>query len=245
MADPFIDQSETLIYGKHACEQMAKICLGRIPALDGMVQFAIARQEQANADMKVVLDKQPVSAVMLDGAAVLKETRDTIGRFASYLNSLKGYPVNPKVFFRNDNPSDVARRRLVKLAGAVGHIVTEIPRHPAITDPTWLTEFTALEGKLQALKGTQLDAKVEKVDLGPEVAAERDRWLATYNANKMLVRGLLGHANKPDLLPLVFDDLAEIHHLAGVSDLEPEVAPPPPVAPPVAPAAVPAVTQPA
>jgi hypothetical protein len=218
MADPYIDQFETLIYGDYACEQMQKVCLGRIPDLDGMVTYAAATQAEANAQMKVVLDKQPKPPSAVTAAAVLADARDTIVRFGAYLSSLKGYPVDPRVFFRGETPSDVARKRLVKLAGAVAHIAQEIPKHPAITDPVWLQDFTSLAQSIASLKDAQQSAKVDKLVLGPEVAAERERWLAVYNANKNLIRGLLGHAGKPDLLPLIFDDLAEVHHAAGVTD---------------------------
>lgn len=230
MADPYIDQFETQIYGKYCREQMQKVCVGRLPELDTMVEFAMAQQARADAEMKLVLDKQPKPASTEDAAAVLEEARDTVVRFGAYLGSLKGYPVSPKVFFRNETPSEVARKRLVKLAAAVEHIAAEIPKHEAIKDPSWAKDFKALAKKLDALKGAQQDAKVEKADLGPEVSAARERWLAVYNANKLLIRGLLAHAGKPDLLSLIFDDLAETHRAQGVSDAlppgEPAAAPP-------------------
>lgn len=232
MADPYIDQVETQIYGKYAREQMQKVCMGRIPKLDATVEFAIAQQAQADADMKAVLDKQPKPASLEDASAVLEEARDTVIRFGAYLGSLKGYPVSPKVFFRNETPSDVARKRLVKLAASVEHIAAEIPKHDAIKDPTWLKDFKGVSKKLETLKGAQQDSKLEKADLGPEVAAQREKWLSVYNANKLLIRGLLGHAGKADLLPLVFDDLAEVHRAAGVSDAVPDSPPAPAPAPP-------------
>lgn len=231
MADPYIDQFETQGYGKYACEQMKKVCIGRIPELDGAVSFAIAQQKQADLDMKAVLDKQ-TNAISPEVAAVtLEEARDTITRFGSYINSLKGYPVSSKVFFRNESPSDVGRKRLVKLTAAVEHIVGEIPKHSAITDPTWLKDFKSSLKKLEALKSAQQDAKTQKVDLGPEVAMQRDKWLAIYNANKLLIRSLFGYLNKPELLPVVFDDLAEVHRATGVSDAEPASAEPAPAEP--------------
>ncbi len=234
MADPYIDPYETQIYGNHACEQMTKICLGRIPELDGMLKFAKDTQAGANTAMKLVLDKQPKGAPAEDPTTVLADTRDHIVRFGSYLNSLKGRPVSPSVFFRNATPSDLARRRIVKLAAAVEHIAAEIPKHAAITDPTWQADFTSLAARLQNVKSDQHDAKVQKIDLAPEVAAERDRWLATYGANKLLLRGFLAHLGKPELMPLIFDDLAEVHHLAGVSDEEMSPPPAPADAPPPA-----------
>ena len=235
MADPYIDSFETQIYGKHACEQIPKICVGRIPQLDAMLTFAKDTQAGANTAMKLVLEKQPKAEPAEDPAAVLADARDAIVRFGSYLNSLKGRPVSPTVFFRNTAPSDLARRRIVKLAAAVEHIASEIPKHAAIADPTWHADFKSLATRLQNVKSDQHDAKVQKIDLAPEVAAERDRWLATYAANKLLVRGFLAHLGKPELMPLIFDDLAEVHHLAGVSDEEITAPDASPVAPADAP----------
>ena len=73
--------------------------------------------------------------------------------------------------------------------------------------------------------------KVAGVMLRPELAAAREEWLVVYTANKALITGLLRHARRLELLPLVFDDLAEQHRAVGVSDANP-VDPPddPPVA---------------
>jgi hypothetical protein len=85
--------------------------------------------------------------------------------------------------------------------------------------------------KLVLLERQQRASRVEKVELGPEVASAREAWLAVYNANKLLVRGLLGHLGKPALLPLVFDDLAEVHRAGGVTDALPPDQPETPPAP--------------
>lgn len=221
MADPYIDQDETLIYGPYAVAQMEKVCLGRVKELDGMVKFAIAAQQQANADMKAVLDKQPKPESTEDPETLYEETRDTIVRFGSYLGSLKGYPVDAKLFFKGEAPSVFARKRIVKLIAAVKAIGDEIPKHAAIADPTWLKDFKSIHKRLEKLDTAQRGTKVAKVDLGPEVATQREKWLAVYNANKLLIRGLLAHVGKPELMPLVFDDLAEVHRVTGVTDALP------------------------
>jgi hypothetical protein len=241
MADPYIDQYETLIYGKFAREQMHEVCIGKRKALDGMVHFAIAAQEKADEDMKAVLDKQPRADPELDAAAVLEGARDSIVRFGSHLESLKGRPVDPKLFFRGEAPSVLARRRLTKLTAAVGTIVAEIKNNKdKIRDAKlWLSELEEVHGKLEILEKAQRAKKVEKADLGPEVAAAREAWLTVYGANKLLIRGLLAHLGKPELLPLIFDDLAEVHRVSGVSDEVP-AAPAVPASPGADPAAPPA-----
>lgn len=117
MADPYIDPFETLVYGSFAREQLAEVCLGKVPKLDGMVAFAIASQKEADLAMKAVLERQPRAAPAVDASAVLAETRDTVVRFGAYLESLKGRPVDPKLFFRGEAPSVPARRRTSRAPG--------------------------------------------------------------------------------------------------------------------------------
>jgi hypothetical protein len=219
MADPYIDPFETQIYGKFAREQMAAVCLGRVPELDPMVRFAIAAQKEADEAMAALIAKQP-KAANLDPAEVIPAAADVIVRFGRHLESHKRGTVDPKDFFRGDVPSVLARRRLTKLSAGAAHILSKIGEHKAtLREPDhWMAEFTEVVSKLQALEKQQRAAKVKQVDLGPEIEAGRQAWLAKYNANKLLVRGLLGHAGKPDLLPLIFDDLAEVHRVSGVSD---------------------------
>lgn len=224
MADPHIDPFETKVYGKFAREQMIAVLKGLVPELDGMVDYAIAVQSKADQTMADLLDRQPKPPV-LDAEAIVDEARDVIVRFGAHIDSLKGHPVDAKLFFRGDAPSVLARRRLTKLAAALGHIVDEFEKHKEkIRDQAhWRSELKKAFEDLSALEKQQRASRVVKVVLGPEVVAGRDAWLGVYNANKNLVRGLLGHAGKPELLPLIFDDLAEVHRVSGVSD---DVPPP-------------------
>ncbi len=225
MADPHINPFETKVYGKFTREQMAVVLSGLVPGLDKMVEFAIAEQGKADQTMADLLDRQPKPPV-LDAEAIIDEARDVVVRFGAHIDSLKGHPVDAKLFFRGDAPSVLARRRLTKLAAALGHIVDEFEKHKdKIRDQAhWRTELKKAFEDLSALETQQRALRVEKVVLGPEVAAGRDVWLGIYNANKNLVRGLLGHAGKPELLPLIFDDLAEVHRVSGVSDELPPAA---------------------
>ncbi len=220
MADPYIDPFETQLYGKFAREQMADVCVGKIPALDKMVQFAIAAQQSADEAMASVIAKAPKPAAAVDPAAVIAEAGDVLVRFGSHIDSLKGRPIDPREFFRGDAPSVLARRRLTKLTAGVGHILVETKKSKSkIRDAAyWIGELEEVHGKLEALEKQQRASRVAQVELGPEVAAQRVLWLAVYGANKLLVRGLLAHSGKVELLPLIFDDLAEVHRVSGVSD---------------------------
>jgi hypothetical protein len=241
VADPYIDQFETQIYGLFAREQMKEVCLGRIEKLDPLVHFAIAAQKKADDKMKEALDRQPAPRPALSEEDALTEARDVIIRFGSYIGSLKGRPIDPKVFFRNEPPSLLARRRITKLVAGMKHIVDEFDKQKKHMGDakTWQTELTTAYENLATVEKQHRAHRVERADLAPDVAAARAAWLTVYNANKSLIEGLLAHAGKPELLPLVFDDLAEVHRVSGVSD----AAPAEPGTPAV-PAAPPAVQSP-
>ena len=190
---------------------MHNVCLGKEPKLDGMVQFAIATQRAADKEMKSVLDRQPRPEAPLHTAAVLEEARDAIVRFGSHLDSHKGRPFDTRLFFQNEAPSVLARRRMTKLTAAVGKILEEVERHKdKIREvKVWKEDLIDVHKKLLVVEKHQRATKVEKLDLAPDVAAARLVWLAKYNANKFLIRGLLSHLGKVELMPLIFDDLAE------------------------------------
>jgi hypothetical protein len=217
--DNYIDQYETLIYGKFACEQMRAVCLGKVKELDGMVKFAVARQEEADDAMKAVLDRQPRRETVDDPAAALAEGRDVIVRFGSHLDSLKGRPVDPATFFQGEAPSTMARRRITKLVAAVGHLIEELNRNKSKVREykMWHEELSAAHAKLSNVEIQQRSRKVDQILLAPDVAGARIAWLGTYTANKALIRGLLLHLGKLELMPHIFDDLAETQRASGVT----------------------------
>ncbi len=221
MADSHIDPRETLIYGAFACDQFAAVCMGLVPALDGAVKFAGSAQAKADAAMYDVLHRQPMPTA-LDGDLVA-DARDSVVRFGKYVESIKGHPVALSVFFDRDAPSVASRRRLTKLVALLHHIVSKIGEHKShfADHKTWLAEFRAHHATLSQLDLSSRDQKVTGALLRPELAAEREAWLTIYTANKALITGLLRHAGKLELLPLIFDDLAEQHRAAGVSDETP------------------------
>src|SRR5262249_55551969 len=157
----------TLIYGQFCREQMVEVCIGKVKELDPMVKFAVAKQEGADENMKAVLDRQPRRESEDDPAQTLAEARDVIVRFGNHLGSLKGRPVNPDLFFRGEAPSVVARRRITKLVGAVGHIVEELARNKAkIRDyKLWHEELTTAHAQLSKIALRQRSRKVEQIEL--------------------------------------------------------------------------------
>lgn len=228
MADPYIDPSETLIYGAFARDQMKAVCLGLVEPLDGAVRFAIKSQADADAAMRAVLDRAPSPPAVVGDP--IEDARDVLVRFGKYLESLKGRPVDSADFF-DEPPSVMARRRLTKLVAAVKHVHAQLQARADRVrgSAEWLEDLRDTHARLQALEKQERARKVSEADLRPEIAAARKAWLEVYTANKALITGVLRHAGKLAMLPLVFDDLAEVHRAPGVRD-DPE--PPAPPTPP-------------
>ena len=51
----------------------------------------------------------------------------------------------------------------------------------------------------------------------PEIAA-RSNWLLRYASTKLVIEGILKPLGKSAMMPEIFDDMAEIHRVAGASD---------------------------
>jgi hypothetical protein len=109
---------------------------------------------------------------------------------------------------------------LLKLVAAVRYIVEQLEKTADLlrSSAEWLTDFRALHQQLQVLDQKSRAQRVERVVLTPEVAEARKAWLTVYSANKSLIRGLLQHNGHVELMPLIFDDLAEVHRTSGTSD---------------------------
>ena len=73
---------------------------------------------------------------------------------------------------------------------------------------------------LQLLSSRVKKARSLRQEMTPEVGAAYDNWQTTYRAAKHQVEAVLLLCGKTSMMSLVFDDLAEVHQVAGVSDGE-------------------------
>ncbi len=211
MADTYIDAFETIIYGSHARKMIQKHVLGVEAGFDGALHFVLTTQEKVDKQMSEIVAKLPVARgddVSLDNA------KDTLVRFGSWIESIKGRPLDKRKFFGTAAPSAVAGRRGTKLVGALALAVEQLRPyatgdHAVTGAAAWLDELTAAHQAAEQRFSEKLDARLAQAMTAPELQAAREQWLATYTANKRLVEGVLRHVDKVDLLPIIFDDLAE------------------------------------
>lgn len=212
MADSYIDPFEAVTYGELFVNEMRARVMPLNKAWRGAIEHAIALQTEKNERMAALTAR--VKRPAMDGEK-LAEMRDTIVRFGSWLGSLKGRPLDPARFFGGTVPSVVANRRITKVAGQLKQMVDALAPHAKGKDAVqgaagWLEE---LRGAL-SIAVEQRDAlragQIAQTQLGPEIERARLEWLSTYTANKRLVEGILRHEGAESLMPLIFDDLAEV-----------------------------------
>ncbi|AKF09280.1 hypothetical protein DB32_006429 [Sandaracinus amylolyticus] len=199
-----------MTYGGVACDEMRAQVLPLHRGWASAIERAIELQEEQNANVERLLAQMGSSRA--DPLEVAQAT-DTIARFASWLGSLKGRPLDPATFFAGAKPSTIAKRRLSKLVGALEHMIaqlTPIAAGPIPGAATWLEELRAAHAIAVAQRDAQRAGRTAQANLTPELEKARADWLATYVANKRLVEGVLRHHGKEHLMPLVFDDLAEV-----------------------------------
>ena len=194
-----------MTYGQLACEQMAKFLIPLHTDWKKAVRHAIALQTARNDRVKELLSH--LQAPKLDQEAIV-DARDTIVRFGAWLQSLKGQPIDPKLFFGNDPPSIVARQRLSKLAGRLEQMVEALT--PFTTGDgevdgaaARLTELTEARDAMAQMRDERRTAEAEQRTYTPEIEQARDAWLATYVANKRLAEGILRHHDELSLLSLI------------------------------------------
>lgn len=233
MADPYIDQDETLLYGSFAASQILALVVDLDPELDGALQVVSGRITAATAAMEAALKKAgdlaSVTYVGAGAAGPVAEGQRVLRRLVAYVGSRdQGEAILADVL-RGDTLGTVVKRRPVKLAGALGSAIAGVGKHQASLPEhaEWTAKLTAAKTALDALNESVRKARTDRRATTPEVAAARDAWLVVYTSAKEIVSGVLRGKGKLAMLPDVFDDLAEVHRVPGVSDVTPADPTPP------------------
>lgn len=237
MADPYIDQYETVAYGKFAVGQILSLVVGLDADADSFVKTIASRLLSDTEAMWSALAKvgslEVVTYSAEDSAAILNQSRSTLKRLVSYAESRANGDEIARDILHGDTMSAVLRRRPVKLAGVLENALAAIKKHQAFLPEhaQWSQAVSDAHTALVALNGSVRKARTDRRAMTPEVEVARNTWLKRYAATKLVIRGILEPLGKIDMLPEIFDDLAEEHRAHGVYDDEAEAAPEAPAKP--------------
>jgi hypothetical protein len=237
MADPYIDQYETLAYGKFAVAQILALVAGLDAEAESFVKLTAARLAAETDAMEAALKKAgALDAVTYKPAEgkpdVVAHAKGVLRRLVAYAESRENGEAIAADILQHENASTVLKRRPVKLAAALDHAFAAIEKHAASLPEyaKWVHEVAAARDALGALNEGVRKARVDRRDATPETEAARVRWLRRYAATKSIIEGVLKPLGKATMMPQIFDDLAEQHRAEGVSD-EPAKGDAPPGSP--------------
>lgn len=222
MADSYIDQYETVAYGKFAVGQILSLVVGLDADADSFVKTTASRLLSDTESMWTALSKvgslEVVTYSAEDSAAILNHSRSVLRRLAAYAESRSNGEEIVRDLLHGDSLSAVLRRRPVKLATALEHALEAIKKHQAsLPEHTeWTQTVTDAHAALVALNGNVRKARTDQHVMTPEVEMARATWLKRYAATKHIIRGILEPMGKGDLMPEIFDDLADVHRAHGV-----------------------------
>ncbi|MDI1483528.1 hypothetical protein [Polyangium sp. y55x31] len=237
MADSYIDQYETLAYGRFAVVQILALVVGLDVEADGFVKLTADRLAAETDAMEVALKKAGALDVVTYKPAegkpdVVGNAKSVLRRLVAYAESRENGEAIVADILRHENMSTVLRRRPVKLAAALDQAFKAIEKHEASLPEfaKWAHAVAAARDALGALNEGVRKARVDRREATPETEAARVKWLRRYAATKSIVEGILKPLGKVAMMPQIFDDLAEVHRAEGVSD-EPAKADAPPGSP--------------
>ena len=227
MADPYIDQYETVAYGKFAVGQILSLVVGLDADADAFVNVVASRLLTDTESMWTALSKvgslEVVTYSAEDSAAILQQCRDGLRRVVAYAESRDNGDQIAADILQGDTISAVMRRRPVKLAAALENALAAIRKHQnrLPEHAEWAGSLTDAHTALVALNGNVRRARTDRRVMTPEVEIARNTWLKRYAATKLIIRGILEPLGRGDMMPEIFDDLAEVHQAQGVHDDDP------------------------
>lgn len=235
MADSYIDQQETLGYGSFAARQIKVLAVGLDPTLDEALHSVTSRLTQATKAMESALNKAgELEATTFTGAAAggndpAGKARDLLGKLVKYAESRDGGKAIAQEILGRETLTSIKRRRPAKIVHALDVALRALEKHKeALPEHAkWSAELTAAHANLSELDQAVRTSRQQRRKMTPAVSAARDHWLKIYGAAKSIVEGVLKLHDLTDRMPDIFDDLAEIHRVAGVTDDAPPDAPAP------------------
>jgi hypothetical protein len=234
MADLHIDQQETLGYGEFAIKQIKSLAPEIDEDLRGSLHGMAARLTKATKAMESALrkagdlPKTTFTGIASQEGDPVTNGRNLLHRVVRYAESREGGAAIAVELLGGETLTTLKRRRPAKLVHALGVALRAVGKHKdALPEHAkWTADLTAAQTALSKLDGEVRASRQQRKAMTPAVAKARLSWLNIYGAAKLIVEGALKVLGQTERMPDIFDDLAEIHRVAGVIDDAATPAPP-------------------
>jgi hypothetical protein len=215
MADRFIDQDETQIYGPYASKRIRTQLVGLVKQYDPALVYVADQIDASTAAVKAAIDAaRAKDAERRKGtqgkAPLLKDAKRLLGQFSMHLAGHDPGLVDRKVFFTKNGTALGVGSAVQDVLLVVEHIAAKLaePKSPVRDAAYWCGRFDATVAALAPVATATEDARVARRSITPEVEAARQVWLNGYVSAKALVESLLRQTGKLGQMSLVFHDLA-------------------------------------
>ncbi len=230
MADTYIDDDETRLYGDYAIEQIGLQVVGRLREFDPALQFVAAALRAATdavaGHLYVARAADPaLHRAIAQRERAIAEGRESLQRFSRHLESHRPGSVAYGAFFVE--PCDtLARRGPWRLLAALDHVLGSLTElgGPVREASYWQTELEHARALLADTIATDRALRTQTVR-SSALELARAQWLTRYTAAKHLVAATLSLSGSSVALEEVFDDLADEHRAEGVVEDGPRADP--------------------
>ncbi|HEY4117726.1 MAG TPA: hypothetical protein VGM56_07720 [Byssovorax sp.] len=232
MADSYIDQDETQLYGPHASKHIRSHVVGLVAACDGALQHFADEIDAATTAVGEQIDagrsaSAGVRASAKDKRSPLTTASRLLSRFSAHLDTHEP-PLDRRVFFTDDGTVSGVGKSGARVLLALTTVKRQLSSKscPVDNKAKWLADFTAAALELQPALETAASAQTDRRSITPDVEAAREAWLVTYRSARDVATGVLRSAGRLDLLKAIFYDLA-VPSGAKVAVIPPVPADPP------------------
>ncbi|MDB4930249.1 MAG: hypothetical protein JWM10_2733 [Myxococcaceae bacterium] len=228
MADPYIDQFETQSYGPFAVAQVQSLAIGLDAPFDPLLRHVSGVVTERTAALGALLGRADGHVTVTYKPApgerdLVADAIDVLRKLEKYASSRDDGDAIADDVLGGRSLTAVARLRPARVPGALDTALKAVQKHQEALPEhaAWTKRLRAAHKHVTDLNLRVRASRSERREMTPEIAAAREAWITAYGSLKLAVESLLRLQGKTRLMPEIFDDLAETHRAAGVSDGEP------------------------
>ncbi|AUX41467.1 hypothetical protein SOCE26_028800 [Sorangium cellulosum] len=231
MSDSYIYQRDIPVLGRSAASQIRKLVLPMDAGFKQALRAMAARLDAATAAVGEATLKAAAAPPLTAAPRRSRQGqsdpvatgRDLMRRLVACAASRPSGAALARDLLQGQTLATVLRRRPAKLIEGMTHALEALERHKhrLLEHAAWMTELERSRDALEPLIRSVRKSRLARRAMTPEMKAARAEWLTTYHAAKLLVECVLRLHGKASLMPQIFDDLADEHHVSTPVDPEP------------------------
>ncbi len=227
MADPYIDQFETQSYGPFAAAQVEALAKGVDARYDALLEYLCGVLSERTKALGAQLARADGHAVVTykpaDGEPDhVADAVDVMRKLVSYASSRDAGDAIVESVLKGRTLTSIGKLRPARLPEVLDTALKGVAKHrdDLPEHAAWTKRLRDAHKSVSDLNTRVRTSRSARREMTPEIAAAREAWLVAYGALKLAVESVLKLHGRTRLMAEIFDDLAETHRAADVSDGE-------------------------